>query len=73
MTDIPTAHRRATAVLDEVGPVRFLHDPIGDKTKSKDGVGPELRDLLGRYGDDDPDGEPLAATILVYPSSSGAR
>jgi DNA-binding transcriptional ArsR family regulator len=29
----------------------------------------ELAGLLDRYRDDDPDGEPVAATILVYPSS----
>lgn len=29
----------------------------------------ELSELVNRYRQDDPDGEPLAATILVYPSS----
>lgn len=29
----------------------------------------ELRELLDRYEDDDPEGETVAATILVYPSS----
>lgn len=38
---------RRPAELLEIGPVEFLHDPIGDKTESDDGVGPGLRDLLG--------------------------
>jgi DNA-binding transcriptional ArsR family regulator len=33
----------------------------------------DMGDLLQRYQDDDPDGEPLAATILVYPSSRPPR
>src|SRR5215218_659946 len=36
---------RAAPKLTEVGPVRFLHDPVGPKG-SKRGVGHELRDLL---------------------------
>ncbi len=32
--------------LVEVGPVRFLHEPIGKKTRGDSGVGIELRDLL---------------------------
>jgi DNA-binding transcriptional ArsR family regulator len=33
----------------------------------------ELKALLDRYQDDDPDGEPLAATMLVYASSRKRR
>jgi DNA-binding transcriptional ArsR family regulator len=33
----------------------------------------ELSALLGRYEDDDPDGDPMAALIMVYPSSRRAR
>ena len=33
----------------------------------------EMRALLGRYQDDDPVGEPVAAMVLVYPSSRSAR
>jgi putative cardiolipin synthase len=37
-------HRRPPQLL-EVGPVRFLHDPVGRKGRAR-GVGHELRDLL---------------------------
>ena len=37
---------RAAAPFREIGPVRFLHDPIGGKDKDEAGVAPELRDLL---------------------------
>jgi DNA-binding transcriptional ArsR family regulator len=33
----------------------------------------DMSALLDRYADDDPDGEPVAATILVYPSSRSRR
>jgi cardiolipin synthase C len=36
---------RPSPVLSEVGPVQFLHDPIGRKGRER-GVGHELRDLL---------------------------
>ncbi|HEX9942739.1 MAG TPA: phosphatidylserine/phosphatidylglycerophosphate/cardiolipin synthase family protein [Thermoanaerobaculia bacterium] len=36
---------RSPPALQEVGPVRFLHDPIGRKGRER-GVGHELRDLL---------------------------
>ena len=36
---------RAAAELTEVGPVRFLHDPVGRKGRER-GVADELRDLL---------------------------
>jgi cardiolipin synthase C len=37
---------RAPAVLAEAGPVRFLHDPVGHRDRTRK-VGSELRDLLG--------------------------
>jgi phosphatidylserine/phosphatidylglycerophosphate/cardiolipin synthase-like enzyme len=37
---------RVSQPLAEVGPMRFLHDPIGKRRRSAGGVAPELRDLL---------------------------
>ena len=37
---------RVPLPLAEVGPMRFLHDPIGKRGSSEEGVAPELLDLL---------------------------
>ena len=37
---------RVPQTLAEVGPMRFLHDPIGKRGDSEEGVAPELLDLL---------------------------
>ena len=37
---------RPAPSLVEVGPVRFLHDPVGKKKRGDRGVGPDLRALL---------------------------